>query len=64
MDVTAATILNQAQLQQSLAVAALQQSVATEQNAAAVLQSGTVQSSTTASSVPAGQTGQILDILV
>ncbi|MBN2753090.1 MAG: hypothetical protein JXQ84_10325 [Rhodospirillaceae bacterium] len=65
MDVTAAVVVNQAQFQQTLAIAAMQQTAAAAQSVVAVLDASAeqLQPALNASSVPSGQTGQLLDIL-
>lgn len=65
MDAVAATVMNQAMLQQTLALAALKQSAAMPQAAAQMLaDTATPSPEGNATSVPAGSTGQVLDILV
>lgn len=62
MDALSAVYANQAMLQQTLSIAAIQQSAASDQNAAKLLEQAAPPVSN-APSVPAGTTGRVIDIL-
>lgn len=62
MDVAAPVVMNQAMLQQTLAVASIKQAADAGQAAAAMLETAAQPPSET-SSIPLGSNGRIIDIL-